>query len=192
MLVSCSVPLFFGGVRRVVEVAHQRGVPVLAGGPAFGAGARRATALGADGWALEPNAAEEIVQSWAVRSPTLLRRAAPVPPGCAVLEARAPELARLAWKGLEGRAPSVVRYEDEARTRTLEDLEHVVRFVAAASLVDDESVLTELVSWLTELLEARGVPPAQVPAGLDAVCEVLDQVVPDDVAALARRGLATH
>ncbi|WP_162799307.1 cobalamin-dependent protein [Nocardioides sp. 616] len=187
--VSCSLPLSFMGVRRVAEVAHQRGIPVLAGGRALGADSSRAAMLGADGWAPDAAAAAETLEAWAVTPPVERTVAPPVPAGYSVLQARAADLAQVAADSLQRSLPEVARYDQEQRARTLEDLEFIVRFVAAAGLVDDDRVLVDLVAWLGELLEHRGVPRAALAAGLEALVTAL---VPVDAPAaeLVRRSLA--
>jgi hypothetical protein len=67
-------------------------------------------------------------------------------------------------------------YDTRQLTRTREDLVFIARFVAAAQLVDDDTVLTEFLDWLAELLEARGVPRVALTAGLEALQPLLDQI----------------
>lgn len=186
--VSCSVPLFLMGVQRLVEVAHERGIPVLVGGRALGTDARRAAVLGADAWAADARAAVEAVEAWEAAPPTTLAKAAPVPSTYSTLEVQAADLASAANTRLERLFPDMARYGAEQRARTLEDLESIIRFVAAASLVDDDRVFVDFVDWLRELLGRRGVPPGALTAGINAVCDVLTAVDPEAVA-LARRGL---
>ena len=186
--VSCSVPLTLMGVRRLVVVAHERRIPVLVGGLALGTDARRATMLGADAWAPNARAAVEALEVWEAAPPTLLTEPAPVPSAYSTLEARAAELARTADARLERLVPDLARVGDEQRARALEELESSIRFVAAASLVDDDRVLVDFVDWLREFLTRRGVPQSALHAGIQEVCDVLAAVDPE-VAALARRGL---
>ncbi|WP_158648004.1 cobalamin B12-binding domain-containing protein [Nocardioides houyundeii] len=187
--VSCSLPLFFMGVRRIAEVAHERRIPVLAGGRALGTDGRRAAMLGADAWAPDAAAAAKTLEAWTMAPPVEQAVAAPVPPAYSLLQSRAAELARVATESLERSLPEVARYDGEQRARTLEDLEFIVRFVAAAGLVEDDNVLVDLVVWLGELLGHRRVPRAALVAGLEELCAAL---VPVDAnaAELLRHGLA--
>ena len=58
---------------------------------------------------------------------------------------------------------SVVR---KVARRILEDLDYIVRFVEAALLTGDDTVVVEFVGWLVPLLSARGVPPGVVQLGV--------------------------
>lgn len=46
LTVSCNLPLFFGGVVALVDAAHARGIPVLAGGRGLGSGPSWSSRLG--------------------------------------------------------------------------------------------------------------------------------------------------
>ena len=62
VVVSCSVPIFLSGALRSVQAAQAAGVPVLAGGRAFGPDDLRARRLGADGWAPDAVAAGRLLE----------------------------------------------------------------------------------------------------------------------------------
>ena len=70
--ISCSTALAFDGVLATVEVAHQHGIPVLAGGSGFGGAERRAHALGVDAWASTAAAGVALARAMpgTLRSPT--------------------------------------------------------------------------------------------------------------------------
>jgi methanogenic corrinoid protein MtbC1 len=51
LALSCTLPTNLIGAARSIAAAHAAGVPVIAGGRAFGSTSRRAQALGADAWA---------------------------------------------------------------------------------------------------------------------------------------------
>lgn len=53
------------------------------------------------------------------------------------------------------------------------DLAFITRFVAAALLVRDPSVLTEFLRWLRALHANRGVPPRALDAELDVLVPLL-------------------
>lgn len=186
LIVSCNLPLFFGGVTRLADAAHGTGVPVIAGGRAL-TSESRAMRLGADAWASDLTGALGTLRDWADRPPAhpgstssdlLVRR----------LEIEGPALAEGALETMMDTHPHMRGFNAEQLDRTREDLESIVRFIAAARLVDDVTVLTDFLDWLTELLTARGVPVAALVAGIQALAPGVDAI---DAAAgeLARYGL---
>ncbi|TVP71310.1 MAG: hypothetical protein EA340_04835 [Nitriliruptor sp.] len=167
LLVTCNLALSYPGVAGLADAAHRHGVPVLAGGRALNP--VRAVALGADAWAADVTSAVNLLRSWrrfppeVDPSPVELVAAAPA------LDARAPELGGIAYEALAERFPPMADYDRRQRARTYEDLVYIVRFLAAARLVDDEEVFTTFATWLEELLVARGVPAAALIAGLEVL-----------------------
>jgi len=76
---------------------------------------------------------------------------------------------RVALGVLTDRFPAMLSYSPAQLARTSEDLVYIVRFVAAAQLVDDVGVFTTFLDWLTGLLSAGAVPAAALAAGLEAL-----------------------
>ena len=72
-------------------------------------------------------------------------------------------------------------YGDEQSARTLEDLAFNVQFLAAALLVRDDTIFSEFLDWLQNLLTSRGVPRTALPAGLDALRRAVQDVCPAGV-----------
>jgi methanogenic corrinoid protein MtbC1 len=66
--VSCSIPIFFPCARHLIDAAHREGIPVIAGGLAFGPG--RAERLGADAWASTATDAAAILLAWKSEPPS--------------------------------------------------------------------------------------------------------------------------
>lgn len=66
------------------------------------------------------------------------------------------------------RFPPLREYSSYQREHTIEDLGHIVDFLAAGLLVDDERLFTDFVGWLGRLLAARRVPPSSVDVALAA------------------------
>ncbi len=174
--VSCNLPLFFTGVARLVDAAHLLGVPVLAGGRALQGGPEKSKLLGADGWAPNIDDATAVLTDWREHQPQVSAEPTRLDRGAVELEIRASELATAAYAGLVQRFPAMGRYDDRQLARTREDLVFIVQFVAAAHLVGDESVFTEFLDWLAELLEVRDVPRTALTAGLEALQPLLRQV----------------
>jgi diguanylate cyclase (GGDEF)-like protein len=71
LAVSCSIPMFFPGALRLIDAAHREGIPVIAGGLAFGTSSRRAERLGADAWALTAADAAPILLGWKSEPPSV-------------------------------------------------------------------------------------------------------------------------
>jgi diguanylate cyclase (GGDEF)-like protein len=176
LAVSCSVPIFFPGVVRLVDAAHQQGIPVIAGGPAFGLGPHRAERLGADAWALTPADAAAILLGWKAEPPRVRREPILTDPAALRLNEQADTLGRAALAGLAARFPPMAGYDERQLARTEEDLVFIIRFLAAALLVGDETIFGDFLGWLEALLVWRGVPPQALIAGLEALRPVVEPV----------------
>jgi len=169
LVVSCNLPIFFAGVTRVTDAAHEQGLPVLVGGRAFFGAPGRAQLLGADGYAETSADAANVLDGWRESPPRVRTEPTEIRRDVALLESDAAELAHGSFEDLAERFPPMASYAPNQLDRTREDLEYIVRFVAAAQLVDDQSVFTEFLDWLVQLLRARRVPKAAVIAGLEAL-----------------------
>jgi diguanylate cyclase (GGDEF)-like protein len=181
LAISCSLPIFFPGAIRLIDIAHLQGIPVIVGGRAFGTDGERAKRLGADAWALDAEQAATILKQWRVGGPPI-----PGPTASPDLEAlpmleQAAEIAQTALPGLIARFRPMDDYSDEQLTRTREDLAFNVQFLAAAILVCDDTIFTDFLDWLQSLLANRGVPRTALPAGLEALKAALHGVSSDGV-----------
>jgi methanogenic corrinoid protein MtbC1 len=188
LAISCNIPLYFNGVTRLATVAHDNGVPVLAGSRALGDRPDRALRLGADAWAPDVPTAAAVLDGWHEHGPPLLAAPVSVDVVALDLDSRAQDLAATAFESLTERFPAMAQYDQRQLARTREDLAFIVRFVAAAQLVDDPTVLTDFLDWLRDLLVARHVPAAALTAGLEVLAPELQQFSPA-TAALAAEGL---
>lgn len=178
LAVSCSLALFFSGVTRLVNSAHRRGIPVIAGGRALGAGPDRATRLGVDAWAAGVGDAVRILYEWQRQPPTIPSEPTPIDEALLQLDAMAPEIAGHAFESLATAYPPMATYNNQQLARTKEDLTFITQFIAAARLVNDPTVLAEMLDWLRTLLANRGVPTVAVAAGLTALAPEIGQVNP--------------
>ncbi|WP_052850223.1 cobalamin B12-binding domain-containing protein [Streptomyces avicenniae] len=148
------------------------GVPVLAGGAAFGPDGRYARLLGADMWAPDARAAAVLL---AEHEPTAARRPHPAaPPHLAdqeyTLVARsAPQLVRATLAGLEGTFPAFRDYSARQRRHTAEDIAQIVDFLAASLYADDPRLLVDFLRWTADVLTARGVPAHALTPTLDVL-----------------------
>lgn len=136
LLLSCSSTANLLGARACVRVAHDARVPVVVGGRAFGSGPDRARAIGADSWISDPTALEEIAETgW---DPVTVETQARPPAEASTLAEAVPALveAAIASSPLDVSVPS-------ARA----DLLLLGQTLAAAVLVDDTSVVEEMLDW---------------------------------------------
>jgi methanogenic corrinoid protein MtbC1 len=174
LAVTCSLPLSYLGVASLADVAHRRGIPVLAGGRALDAG--RAFTLGADAWAADVTSAAEILGAWRSDPPEVDADPVELEAAAITLERRAMSIADQAFVALMDRFPPMASYDERQRDRTREDLISIVRFVAAARLVGDDEVFTDFSTWLEEVLGVRGVPAAALAAGLTVLVPLVREV----------------
>jgi diguanylate cyclase (GGDEF)-like protein len=176
LAVSCSVPIFFPGVVRLVDAAHHQGIPVIAGGPAFGVGPDRARRLGADAWALTAADAAGILLGWKAEPPPVRREPTLTDPAALRLAEQASALGRAALADLAVRFPPMAGYDDRQLARTREDLVFIVQFLASTLLAADRTIFGDFLGWLHTLLILRGVPPLALVAGLEALRPVIGAV----------------
>lgn len=171
---SCTVPLYLPGARRSVSASHAAGVPVLAGGAAFGTAPGRAAAIGADAWASSTGSAATILARWLDSSPALAAPTADEAPALA-LAAERPALTERAISALATRYPPLAHYTAWQLARTREDFGYIIRFVEAAILAKDDSIVTDFAGWLASVLAARGLPDRIIPLSI----AVLRNCLPD-------------
>jgi methanogenic corrinoid protein MtbC1 len=172
--VSCSIALHMPGARRSIAACHAAGAPVVAGGAGFGPTSRRAAALGADAWAATAGDAARVAAAWLESSPAL---GAPLVDDRAqlALGAERPAIVDAAMSELMARYPPLAGYSAWQLEKTREDFEYIVRFVEAAMLTGDDSIVTEFSIWLSSILTARDLPHGLVPVSI----RVLRGHVPD-------------
>lgn len=174
---SCSIALHLPGARRSIAACHAAGAPVVAGGAGFGARPRRATALGADAWAATAGDAARTAADWLDSPPAL---AAPLVDDTAqlALAAERPAIVDAAMSELLARFPPLADYSPWQRDKTREDFEYILRFVEAAMLTHDDSIVTDFSVWLSSVLAARDLPHGLVPMSV----RVLQRNIPEPFA----------
>lgn len=172
--VSCTVPLYLHGARRAIAASHAVGVPVLAGGAAFGTAPNRAAAIGADAWASTLDGAVATLSRWVSNRPPL---AAPLVDDAPALAAGAerPMIVERAMSALASRYPPLADYTSGQLARTREDLDYILRFAEASLLTGDDSIITSFASWLKSVLAARGLPDGILPLGIGVLQECLPE-----------------
>jgi methanogenic corrinoid protein MtbC1 len=176
--VSCNISLYFSGVTRLVDAAHRQGIPVMAGGRALGNDPKRARRLGADAWSGDIDSAVSILRGWQHDRPEIPSEPTQFDPAAMLLQVSASEIAASALSFLAKAFPPLESFEPDQLDRTREDLACITRFAAAARLVDDVTVLTEMLDWLRMLLAGRGVPPSAVAAGLEVLAPLIGRIDP--------------
>ncbi|MFD3922458.1 B12-binding domain-containing protein [Streptomyces sp. NPDC058595] len=157
-----------------VTACQAIGVPVLAGGAAFGTDGRYARMLGADAWAPDARAAADLL---AQRPPTRpLTGHQPIDdlPHLAdqeytMVSRDSGRLVRAALAGLEERFPAMRSYTERQRQHTAEDLGHIVDFLAVALYTDCDRLFTDFLTWTAGILTARSVPAASLPPALEVL-----------------------
>jgi len=176
LAVSCSLPIFFPGVIRLIDIAHERGIPAIVGGRAFGTDSRRAQHLGADAWAASAHDASYILAGWRSSRPIVNPDPLQLDAVAARLFAIADQLGGDAMQALIRSFPAMAAYDAVRVTRTREDLVYIVQFIAASLASGDDAVFFEFLTWLEHLLARRGVPAQALVAGVDALRPGLGQV----------------
>jgi methanogenic corrinoid protein MtbC1 len=145
LALSCTLPTNLIGAARCIAAAHDLGVPVVAGGRAFGPDAHRARALGADSWATDATVLLGHL-------PELVGRSSDISPEVLALDLVDESLISVAYDRMVGAFPSLGDMSPYQQARTREDLRWMARFTAAALLTDDVRIIRDLLSWLCGLL----------------------------------------
>ncbi|TXS52402.1 B12-binding domain-containing protein [Streptomyces sp. t39] len=176
---SSSLPTRLPAAHAAVSAVQAIGLPVVAGGAAFGPDGRYARLLGADGWARDArDAARVIGRTLHGGDRTAFHQPIDDLPHLAdqeytLISRGRPELVRTTLRGLEERVPAVRSYTDRQRERTSEDLAHIVDFLAVSLYTDDRALFGGFLGWTGDILEARGVPAAVLLPGLELLAEEL-------------------
>ncbi|MFJ3670476.1 B12-binding domain-containing protein [Streptomyces sp. NPDC090106] len=179
VLLSGSIPLRLPTAHAAITACQAVGVPVLAGGRAFGPDGRYARSLRADRWAPDARGAVAVLEEGMARpDPSMSRQAVDDLPHLAdqeytlIVQSR-PQLVKQALVDLEARFPAMRAYSEEQRERTVEDLAHIVDFLAAALYVDDVELFTAFLTWTAHILQVRGVPVGSLTTGLEVLAHRL-------------------
>jgi hypothetical protein len=155
VVVTCTLVGNLLGAEEVAEAAHRAGVPVIAGGRAFGADGARAAAVGADAWVPTLLGLVDLLASGPSALESLGREPAARPDQGDPLESRRPEaveaLAVALGRGAtESAVPRAERIVAEEAARLLDALRVAVR-------LDDPGLLREHADWLAAYLPTIGV-----------------------------------
>ena len=169
---SCTQPLALPGAGRVAAALEPLGLPVLAGGGAFGPDRRRSDALGIHGWAPDALRATTIFERWLDDPPP---RPVVVPGDGEELrlEVAIPALVAVAEEWLVGRQPRPSSRDVRTSADVRGELAAVLRFAVVALTVDDPRILHDHLVWRRGFRGTPGVPGAGLRAGLEALVDAV-------------------
>ncbi|MFJ4892153.1 B12-binding domain-containing protein [Streptomyces sp. NPDC088788] len=170
---SSSIPTQLPAAHTAITACQAAGVPVIAGGAAFGPDGRHARTLGADAWAPDARQAAAVLAAGLDRpDPMSAHQTVDDLPHLADQEytmvvRTAHQLVKATLAELESRFPPMRRYTEEQHRRTAEDLAHIVDFLGTSLYMADEDLFAGFIVWTGEILAARRVPARSLDPALD-------------------------
>lgn len=169
---SASIATRLPTAHAAILACRAAGVPVLAGGAAFGSDGRFARLLGAEGWAPDARTAADLLATGDLRPSGGQGQAVDDLPHLAdqeytLISRNTSRLVRTVYGGLEQRLPAMARYTDQQRRHTAEDIDHIVAFLVTALYTGDDELFPAFLAWTASILEARHVPPGVLDPALD-------------------------
>lgn len=170
LALSCTVPSNLLGAARCIAAAHAQGVPVLAGGRAFGRTSQRAFAVGADAWSDDPAAL-------LAAPPALAGRTCDISPEVLFLDAVDSGVLALAHQRLTSTFPSLLQRRTGSSADAVEDLRSLARATAAGVLTADATIVDELLVWLRRHTGNR-VPDAVVATSALLLADAVEPTAP--------------
>ena len=170
LALSCTLPTNLIGAARCVAAAHDCGVPVVAGGSAFGVDPRRAHAIGVDLWATDPAVLIAV-------EPALMGRPTDIPTEAMLLDAATDSTVTLTYDRLLATFPRLSRMPAWQQVRTREDLVWMSRFTGAAVVTADPTILDDFLAWLLRLLDGK-VDPTVITTTAHLMAESIEPDAP--------------
>ncbi|RPE36679.1 cobalamin B12-binding domain-containing protein [Kitasatospora cineracea] len=187
LALSASLPTRLPAAHTAITAAQAAGVPVIAGGAAFGPDGRHARLLGADAWAPDARAAAaRLARGLALpASPHLPVDDLPhlADQEYTLVGRSTRELVADVMAALEREHPAVRSYTPLQREHTLDDLAHIVEHLAVALYTGDPELFTAFTGWTGQVLLARSVPDTLLGFALTSLREQLRDL-PRSVAVL--------
>ncbi len=178
VLLSSSIPSHLPTAHTAISACQAAGVPVVAGGAAFGDQGRYARLMKAE-WAPDATAAAELLARGleqpgpeAARTPDLDLPHLKDQEYTLVRRTKA-QLVKQTLADVENGFAAMRSYSEFQRERTAEDIDHIVGFLATALYVDDPALFTSFITWTGGILQARGVPPRCLVPALDSLLHQL-------------------
>ncbi|MFE6165788.1 B12-binding domain-containing protein [Streptomyces sp. NPDC056486] len=175
---SSSIAARLPTAHAAITACQAVGVPVLAGGAAFGPDGRYARLLGADAWAPDARAAADRLARTPLPRPQPDHQPIDDLPHLddqeyTMVSHSRTTLVRTVFTALEDAFPAMRTYSEAQRERTAEDLSHIVEFLATALYLGDEDLFTRFITWTAQILTARGVPARSLPPALSILTREL-------------------
>ncbi|MGW6054842.1 cobalamin B12-binding domain-containing protein [Streptomyces sp. NPDC055189] len=175
---SSSIATRLPTAHAAITACQAVGVPVLAGGAAFGPGGKYARLLGADAWAPDARAAADRLARVALPRPQPDHQPIDDLPHLedqeySMVTRSGTSLVRTVFAALEDAFPAMHTYSDQQRERTAEDLAHIVEFLATALYLGDEDLFSWFLTWTAGILTSRGVPAHSLPPALEILAREL-------------------
>ncbi|MGW4379120.1 cobalamin B12-binding domain-containing protein [Kitasatospora sp. NPDC004531] len=188
LALSASLSARLPVAHAAITAAQAAGVPVMAGGAAFGPDGRHAFLLGADAWARDArDAAVRLAAGLPVPdSPHPPIDALPhlVDQEYTLVSRSSRQLVAAVMAALEREFAPVRSYTELQREHTLADLGHIVEQLAVSLYMGDPELFTGFLGWTTDVLTARRVPPTFLAFSLRVLAGELRDL-PRSVATLA-------
>ena len=154
-----------------ITACQAAGIPVMAGGAAFGPDGRYARQFGAQAWAPDARSAADRLAKPLPRPHEAHQPIDDLPhladQEYTMISRSSRQLVQAMYTGLEDRIPAMHDYTDLQHQHTAEDLAHIVDFLATAVYTGDSSLFTSFILWTAEILEARSVPATTLPPSLE-------------------------
>ncbi len=187
---SCMLTIRLPRAHAAITACRSVGVPVIAGGPGFGPDGRWAHRLGADAWAAgAEGAVRRLARDWPPRIDDPYQAAFLGDDEYTYLVRHRGDLVSTAMTRLAAAYPPIAGYDRRQYDATVEDLGHLVDFLAAALYVADDQIFTDFVGWTAAVLRARQVPPVALRTGLALIGDQLRDY--PSATAVVNAGLAT-
>ncbi|OKI01862.1 cobalamin-binding protein [Streptomyces sp. CB02923] len=178
VLLSSSIPFLLPGAHNAITSCRGAGVPVLAGGAAFGPQGRYARLMQAE-WAEDATDAAALLGRDLPRPREHAARLAETDlphlsdQEYTMLRRTSLQLVKQTFVDVEDDFPATHRYSQYQRERTIEDIDFIVSFLATALYVDDVDLFTTFITWTAGILAARDVPPRCLIPALDSLLKQL-------------------
>ncbi|MDT8913041.1 cobalamin-dependent protein [Amycolatopsis sp. PS_44_ISF1] len=175
---SSSIPTRLPAAHATITACQAAGVPVIAGGAAFGTDGRYARLFGADGWAPDARAAAELLAQRPPGPPRGGHQAVDDLPHLldqeyTMISRTSALLVKAVFAGLEERIPAVREYTELQAQHTIDDLAGIVDYLRTSVYVDDPGLFTGFLGWTADILTARGVPAGYLTPALDILGDEL-------------------
>lgn len=170
---GCALPMRLPHAHRMIEACRRADVPILVGGRGFGSDGRWARRLGVV-WAPDARAAADIVGDQEALAQAAAERLSELADDeYTGLTRRRGGLIDSVLEWLRAGVPAVRAYTEPQLDSTVDDLGHILDFLAAAVYVDDQTLFVEFLDWLAEVLESRRVPVQSVAGSLAYLADEL-------------------